>query len=451
MVKSWGRDALRHNPGDKQKVWDMSLPSSPRRRIALGEAMDSSTAKSTGYLLGAQFLRNLGPLLILFLLARLTTPETVGVYSLALAIVTPFFVLAQLGMRTVTLTLQPEASFRNYTIVQSAAVALGLVAALVFSAIGTPQLAVVVLLAALLKIADAFSDFLSGPLQRHGRSVTVFTASLIAAVGVSIVAAVVLYLTRDLVPTLAVLAGTSLAAAYVLLFRPARRTARAIEATAPARDRALRPEVRRIVSAGLPLGVAMSLMSLISTVPQYVVTASEGEAETARLAVLLYVYALADIVTGVVSQAWIPHAQAQLRTTSSRSPILLVSARGAALWTIVYLPVTVLGLVAAEWLLPLVFGAPYTMSLVEAIPLGIAIVLLPSAHFMATAVAIKNDYLHALTLAIGSTVLSLVTCVILIPQIGIAGAFWALAVAVAARATIAVAIVALRAGRGIVT
>jgi O-antigen/teichoic acid export membrane protein len=422
----------------------MVMPSSSRRRIALGEAMDSRTAKSTGFLLGAQFLRNLGPLLILFLLARLTDPETVGVYSLALAIVTPFFVLAQLGMRTVTLTLQPEASFRNYTAVQATAVGVALVAAWIFSAIGTPQLAVVVVLAALLKIADAFSDFLSGPLQRHGRSVTVFTASLIAAVAVSLAAAIVLYLTRDLVPTLAVLAGTSLVAAYLLLFRPARRVSRVVETAFPAPNRSVPAEMRRIVSAGLPLGVAMALMSLISTVPQYVVTASEGEAETARLAVLLYVYALADIVTGVVSQAWIPHAQAQMRVVAARSPVLVLSARGAALWTLVYVPVTAIGLVAAGWLLPVVFGAPYTLSLAEAIPLGLAIVLLPSAHFMATAVAIQNYYVHALSLAIGSTVLSLAACVILIPQIGIAGAFWALAVAVASRAAIAVTIVALR-------
>lgn len=448
MVKSPGRTWLRPISEDEQKVSDMSLPSSSKGRIALREAMDANTAKSTGFLLGAQFLRNLGPLLILFLLARLTDPETVGVYSLALAIVTPFFVLAQLGMRTVTLTLQPEASFRNYTVVQSAALVLALIAAVVFSAIGTPQLALVVLLAAVLKIADAYSDFLSGPLQRHGRSVTVFTASLIAAVAVSLAAAIVLYLTRDLVPTLTALAGTSLVAAYLCLFRPAHRVSRAIESAEPRRDHRLPAEMRRIVAAGLPLGVAMSLMSLISTVPQYVVTASAGEAETARLAVLLYVYALADIVTGVLSQAWIPHAQAQLRKLSARSPILVVSTRGAALWTLVYVPVTVVGLILAEWLLPIVFGAPYTLSLGEAIPLGIAIVLLPSAHFMATAVAIQNDYLHALTLAVGSTVLSLATCLILIPQIGIAGAFWALVVAVAARAVIAVAILAVRAGRG---
>jgi len=422
----------------------MTIPPSPGKRAATSQAMSPGTAKSTLYLLGAQFLRNLGPLLVLFFLARLTDQATVGIYSLALAIVTPFFVLAQLGMRTVTLTLEPEASFRHYTGVQSGSVALALIAATFFVTLTTPELTVIVLLAGLLKIADAFSDFLSGPLQRHGRSSIVFKASLIAAIAVSVAVGLVLYFTRSLVPTLIVLAGTSLLAAYLLLFRPAERVSHAAEHLVGPRPTASRPEIKRIIAAGLPLGIAMSMMSLISTVPQYVVTANDGPAETARLAVLLYIYALADIVTGVVSQAWIPHAQEQMRTLSTKIPVLSVSLRGSTMWTLIYVPVVVAGLFLSSWLIPIVFGADYTLSVEEAVPLGIAIVLLPAAHFMGTAVAIRNDYLHALTLAFASTALSLGTCLVLIPRLGIAGAFWALVVAVGTRAVIAASIVYLR-------
>lgn len=404
--------------------------------------------RSTLYLLGAQFLRNLGPLIVLFLLARLTTPDTVGTYSLALAIVTPFFVFAQLGMRTVTLTLRPEGLFRDYALVQTVGVMLALVAATVFGLVGAPALSVVVLLAGLTKIADAFSDFLSGPLQRHGRSLVVFAASLAAAVIVSAGTAIVLFVTRDLVPSLLALAVLSLASAYLFLFRPASRVSREAEATR-AHVPSTRARLRRIVLAGLPLGIGMSVMSLISTVPQYVVTASFGEAETARLAILLYVYALADIVTGVVSQAWIPHAQAHVGRSTGRNPILRVSVRGALVWTLVYVPVTVGGLFLSAWLIPIVFGSAYTLSLSEAIPLGLAVLLLPSAHFLATAVSIRNDYAHALALAVGSTMLSIGASLILIPQLGIAGAFWALLAAVAARAVIAVGILAVRGRRDI--
>lgn len=415
------------------------LPAAPVKR---GMGADRSTL----YLLGAQFLRNLGPLIVLFILARLTTPDTVGTYSLALAIVTPFFVFAQLGMRTVTLTLRPEGRFRDYTLVQTGGLLVALVAATLFGLIGAPALSLVILLAAFTKVADAYSDFLSGPLQRHGKSSIVFTASLIAAVVVSAGAAAVLALTRELVPTLLALAVLSLLTAYLFLFRPAARVSRAAEARvtdhAPRRDR-----LRRIVLAGLPLGVAMSVMSLVSTVPQYVVTASFGEGETARLAVLLYVYALADIVTGVVCQAWIPHAQAHIHQSTSRNPLLAVSVRGAMMWTALYIPITVGGLFLSAWLIPVVFGSAYTLSITEAVPLGLAILLLPSAHFLATAVSIRNDYVHALTLAVGATVLSVAASIVLIPLLGISGAFWALLVAVAARSVIAGVILLIRGDR----
>ena len=322
----------------------MALPSSSRQPALSQGMLGVGVGKSTAYLLGAQFLRNLGPLLVLFFLARLTNPETVGVYSLALAIVTPFFVFAQLGLRTVTLTLRPEGAFRDYVFVQSGAVVLALIAAMVFCMIGTPELALVVLAAAFMKVADAFSECLSGPLQRHGRSVTVFTASLIAAIVVSIVAALVIYLTRELVPTLFGLAAASMLAAYLFLFRPAQKVSRAVESAQTPRAVGTMVEIRRIAAAGLPLGIAMSVMSLVSTVPQYVVTSSYGPAETARLAVLLYVYALADIVTGVISQAWIPHAQAHMHRIPGRHPVLALSVRGSLTWTLIYIPVTVVGL-----------------------------------------------------------------------------------------------------------
>ncbi len=439
------RQPLRGTP---PKLWLMVNPP-PSAAPAVPPGTNGFGAdRSTLYLLGAQFLRNLGPLIVLFLLARLTTPDTVGTYSLALAIVTPFFVFAQLGMRTVTLTLRPEGLFRDYAIVQTAGVVLALAAAGMFALWGAPALSVVVLLVGLGKIADVYSDFLSGPLQRHGRSVVVLIASLIAAVVVSAGAAIVLFATRELVPTLATLAVLSLAAAYFCLFRPAARVSAQAEMTR-AGEPPLRARLRRIVLAGLPLGIAMSVMSLISTVPQYVVTASYGEAETARLAVLLYVYALADIVTGVVSQAWIPHAQAHIPHSRSRNPILAVSLRSTLLWTVIYIPVTVGGLFLSAWLIPVVFGSAYTLSMAEAVPLGLAVVLLPAAHFLATAVSIRNDYAHALALAIGSTALSVGASIVLIPQLGIAGAFWALFAAVAARAVIAAGILAARGRREI--
>lgn len=402
-------------------------------------------AQSTAFLLGAQLFRNLGPILVLFFLARLTDQATVGRYSLALAIATPFFVFAQFGLRTVVLTLNPQARFTKYIRVQGATVALALIGASLFGLFGAREILIAVFLAGLLKAADAFSDLLSGALQQAGKSNLVFLGSIIAATAVAVAAAITLFLTRELVPTLAALAVTSLATAFFFMYLPARTVSRYREnQLAYAVSSAWPYEIRRIVTAGLPLGASMASLALISTVPQYVVTFNHGEAETARFAILLYVYALADIITGTVAQAWIPVAQRELEVRGSKKTILRITAVSALRWTALYLPVTLVGLWLAANLIPLIFGREYTLSLAEAIPLGLAILTLPIAHFFATSVSIENYYIHTLTMAVSSAAVSVGVGFLLIPGAGVAGAFWALFASVIVRSISAVAVLSFR-------
>jgi O-antigen/teichoic acid export membrane protein len=402
-------------------------------------------AQSTAFLLGAQLFRNLGPILVLFFLARLTDQATVGRYSLALAIATPFFVFAQFGLRTVVLTLNPQARFTEYISVQGATVVLAFSGASLFALFGAREILIAVLLAGLLKAADAFSDLLSGALQKAGKSNLVFLGSVIAATAVAVAAAVTLFLTRELLPTLAALAVASLATAFFFMYLPARTVSRYRESPLADGVSYARPqEIRRIVAAGLPLGASMASLALISTVPQYVVTLSHGEAETARFAILLYVYALADIITGTVAQAWIPIAQRELEVRGTKKSILRITAVSALRWTALFVPFTELGLWLAAGLIPLTFGQDYTLSLAEAIPLGLAIVTLPIAHFFATSVSIKNYYIHTLTLAVTSAAVSVGVGLLLIPGAGVAGAFWALFSSVVVRGISAVAVLSFR-------
>lgn len=400
----------------------------------VAEQGNPSLHRTTIHLLGAQVLRNLAPILLLLLLARFTDQATVGQFSLVLAIATPFFVFAQLGLRTVALTLTPDAGFRSYTVTQFCAVTLAFIAVVIAGAISTPTLLVVVVFVALLKVADAFSDFLSGALQRRHRSHTVLIASFVYAAVASAAAAIALILTRSLAPTVLAVAVVSLLAMYLFLYLPARRLAR--PSTAPQQSK---PEIGRILAAGVPLGITSAVLALISSFPQYVITANQGEAETARFAVLLYVYALADLATGTVAQAWIPVAQAHL-ARGAGAKTLGLALRSALRWTIVYIPVTIAGLFATAWLFPIVFRGDYTLSISEAVPLGLAIIALPVAHFTAIAVAVENYYVHSLLLAVISTSVAIIGCLTLIPLFGLTGAFIALFASVVTRALVAAGI-----------
>lgn len=390
--------------------------------------------RTTAHLLGAQIARNLAPILLLFLLARFTDQGVVGQFSLTLAIATPFFVFAQLGLRTVSLTLNPDAGFSEYAKTQLGAVVLALLVVTLVAAIGLPDLLGVMLFVGLLKTADAFSDFLSGSLQRRHRSRTVLIGSLIYAVAASVAAAAMLGVTRRLEPTILVVAMISLLAMYMCFYRPAR----SLIASSPIGLVSQRG-VPRILAAGVPLGLTTAILSLISTFPQYVITATDGVAETARFAVLLYVYALADLVTGTLAQAWIPTAQRELLNgTGTRT--LWLALRSALRWTLFYVPLVFIGLLLVGIFFPGVFGPNYTLTIGEAIPLGLAILALPVAHFTVAAVAIENHYMPSLVLAGTSAVVAVVGCLVLIPMIGVTGAFVALFASVVARALTAVGI-----------
>ncbi|WP_295034249.1 hypothetical protein, partial [uncultured Microbacterium sp.] len=169
-------------------------------------------AHATGYLLAANVLRYVGPLGMLVLLAQFTTPDTVGAYTLSLAIVTPMFVFAQLSLRTVYLTIRPPVRIAVLLGVQAAAL---LFAAIVTGIIGGVfQAALLPLLAAaaLGKIMDAYVDLLSGPLQAAGRERRIFWASLAVGAGSLAFAAAGLLATGSVVVSLVALAAGTLCA-----------------------------------------------------------------------------------------------------------------------------------------------------------------------------------------------------------------------------------------------
>lgn len=379
------------------------------------------------HLLGAQVLRNLAPILLLFLLARLTNQDTVGSYSLALAIATPFFVFAQLGLRTVSLTLNPDANFTIYMRVQGTAVLLAAIGAALAAAFTSLPLLGLVALVGLLKTADAFSDFLSGPLQRRGQTVTILVSSFVYAAASSAAAALTLTFTKNLELTILAIGVVALITTALVLYRPARRLAKVSETAA-----SNKLQLKRVLAAGVPLGATSGILALTSTFPQYVITSSHGEALTARFAILLYVFALADIATGTIAQAWIPNAQHRLAHNKNLSTLAL-ALRASLKWSAVYIPTVVLGLTATAALFPIIFGQEYTLSLTEAIWLGASILALPFAHFTAMSVAIENQYIHSVTLAVVSTTVAAAIGITCIPEFGISGAFAALFASIGSR------------------
>ncbi|WP_166784041.1 lipopolysaccharide biosynthesis protein [Cryobacterium suzukii] len=411
------------------------------------DRVDFSWAKTTTWLLSATVLRNVGLIVILVLLARLTSTEVVGRYAIALAITTPIFIMGQFGLKNVYLTMHQNFRFGSYVAIQFVMIALAFLVSVGVALVFNRDLTLTVALVSVIKVADTLSEFFSAPLQKYHSAPRIFWAYLISAILGSAVTGLALVYTRDLDIALAGLAGTSLFVALALMWVPAQRLAHHREDAAfPALSR-VREDRKTIIRAGFPTGVAGAILALVSSMPQYFLARDHGESAVGSFVVLLYIFAIADIFSGTLTQAWIPRARESLRRTTESRPLFFLQSvlKATGWWTLVLVPVAIFGLLLMSLLLPVVFGSGYSLSFAEAVPLAVGILVLPATYFGSTAVAVQNFYVHGLTLGIAAAGVSLMTCLVLVPPFGAAGALWAVALAYGGRGVVAIAILYPRA------
>jgi O-antigen/teichoic acid export membrane protein len=100
----------------------------------------------------------------------------------------------------------------------------------------------------------------------------------------------------------------------------------------------------------------------------------------------------------------------------------------------------VAGLALAALFLPVVFGPDYRLTIEVAVPLGLAIMVLPFLHFAGTSLSVRNLYIHSITLSVVSAVTSVVGCLVLIPLFSVVGALWATLFALLARGLAAIVV-----------
>lgn len=398
------------------------------------EPVSSRTwAKTTSQLLAGNILRNLGLVVVLVMLARFTSTSTVGKYSLCLAITGPIFVFAQMGLRSVYLTMSKNHRFSSYLQVQLIMLAVAIGVSCLAAVLLHPELLITVILVALVKVADSLTELFSGPMQGYQRAGGIVWGNAVSAALGSIATGILLITTRDLNIALLGLAASSLVVVCIFMGVPAWRLARQHEHSEHS-QLPFRQDWRFIFRAGLPTGLAGSIVTLVSSMPQFFLARDHGVALVGSFAVLLYCFAIVDIFSGTLTQAWITSARRVITATETGAPrFVAFAARATARWTVVFIGMAVVGVWLASLVLPLIFGRQYTVSLAEAVPLAAAIAFLPLAHFGGTALAVQNFYVHGITVGVASALVCLVLCAVLIPPLGISGALWATGVAYGAR------------------
>ena len=413
-----------------------------------GPASRRAWLSDSGWLLGANLTRYLGLIAVMVILTQLMTPEIVGQYTLSLAIATPIFVFAQLGLRGVYLTHRHDFPLRDYLGLQLVFLIGALFTSAAVAWLFDPTLVGVVVLVGLVKFGDAISELFSAPLQGSGSTSRIFVGFAASALAGGIAAAGVLYFTRILELTLAALALASALAALFLMWLPAMRSSRKPQSASPSRLPNM-ADIRGILKAGLPFGAGSAVLALVASIPQFFLALTWGNEAVAKYAVLYYLVMIADIFVGTLVQGWIPRARsASASTELAPQGFLRFTFRTAFTWSAALLGVGAFGVWVASFAYPWVFGPVYGFDLSVAIPIVAAITVLPILGFSSMGIIVQNLYTHSLVLGLISAFTSALFCALLIPGGGLVGAFWALAISSAARAAPAFYFIAVGQARG---
>ncbi|WP_010147501.1 lipopolysaccharide biosynthesis protein [Serinicoccus profundi] len=350
---------------------------------------------------------------VLIVLGRSLGAGAVGTYTLALAIVSPFFLFGHLRLQD-KLASDPEAEtrwpeYRN-------AMALGGLAAFILSVLiaaiyPTPGLFSVAVPLALARLSESYAFMVHGYWQGLGRMRMVAGANVSRSAGLVVGTVVGLLGTGQLSGAVWGAALVSLAITPMLEGRERIRQDR----------RGNLRQVWRIVRNLAPLGGVAVLLSMNQTVVRLVIERSVGVAELGIFAATAYLVRIGSILAQAIGQARSPEIR-QATMTGDRRSVARHGLHSALIAALVGCAAAVGMIAMGPWLMLVAFGEDFVPArvLIAAIfAAGIPLFVSTSLTVSTVAAGRRGAYLGAV---MASLVVTTVAVLSLAPRYGSAGA-----------------------------
>lgn len=387
-----------------------------------------SIANHSAQLLTIRGTRVAVQLAIMAVTARQYGPGPAGQFALALAITAPIFVVADLGLRTLYLSRAPRPPFGYLLRLRFATLALALVACAAIALL-RPDLGLVIAAVSMIKVSDSLIDTSIGPIQLHDRlwwaTATTLTGTL--ATLVLFVALGDLGFERSLLVATAIgvlLLGTASVATGVT-------AARSVESTG---------EPHRVTSGlvrdGVAVGVSIGILSLATSVPQYVLAAVYSTAVSGRYAVMIYLVVAGEMLMNAAGQAVLPHL-VRHRDTSGMAALSETANRYLLRGTLAAVPAAVLAVAMGAFAIPAIMGPTYRFTWSESAVLVVMLVMLPALFIGAVVLQTMNLYRATATISVSALALVTVSALFLVPRLGVTGALLSAAAGTALRIVLA--------------
>lgn len=342
---------------------------------------------------------------LVWLFARQDGPEAVGRYSALIAALTPVFILSQLGLRNLYLTLQRRVKWRTYLGVRIAtallATIVGVGVLLILGIESSWPMAAAVLV---IKVCDTIADLFFARLQRAERLVAFGLLLIGAALASTAVVTIVMASTGSVIASLWGVAGTAAVVTCVSVHLGLRSHAPRRPAD-PAAARTTTPfdrlpvgsgprkpsEVRALLSAGLPLSLMQGIYSLTSYVPLAVVAGFGTAADIGRYASAAYLVVFANLVGASLETVMLPAYRRHYDERRSPSLLRTAVARGSVIM-VALSPLVVLALFVGSPLLTFVYGDSFALSVPAIGLLSLAAVITVPTYLLSATLLVLNRY-----------------------------------------------------------
>jgi O-antigen/teichoic acid export membrane protein len=359
---------------------------------------------------------------VLVALAKLTSPEDVGQFALAMAVAVPVFEFSNLQLRTLLATdvarATPFSVYRGLRVVSSVVALLAVVLIAVASAENSTTLLIIVVYGGA-KFFESLSDSVYGLLQRHELMKVISQSLMLRGVFSLLLMIVILAFTGSVVwGTLAYLMVW--AATYVFFDSRNARALLAREAVSFSPRQLF--DVRAMAALlwfALPLAIVMLLNSLSMNIPRYVIAAELGDSQLGFFAAVGAFMVVGATAVGAVGQSAAPRLARYFAQDLKRYLDLAFKMMAFAL--AVGLAGVAVAWTLGEFVLEVFYTAEYAVHADLLLWIMIAAVPLYLASMSGFAIAAGRRFRAQAVITAVSTATILITSLLMVPSHGLIG------------------------------
>lgn len=367
------------------------------------------------WLVGGNFVFAFSQWVILILLARLTSQENLGQYSLALAIATPLFAISNLQLRPLYIldvNSQKKYTYSQFYYLRIISSFLALTCCLIWGLTSNLSLWVLVLVS-LLKFFESYSDIIYAYYNAHDKTKLISKSLFIKGLFSIVVVFIGLqyfdfHIALALFVSIYFLVWLFLDNLYILKNKEINSFNLNFS----------------ILSSAIPMGISLGIVALQSTIPRLFLNKYSGIESVGVFTVLSYFIIVGSIFINSICQYLSPKITSAWNTNIVDFKKYLMIALGIS--GILGIFAIILSVILGEYILDLIYGNSYTVykkELVLIMCAGLALYLSTVLGYTLTAIGIIKQQIYLFLVLL---TLTLLVSYFYIPNYGLTGGVYTL-------------------------